>query len=97
MIRPTIRSLAIAAALAWLAGGALAAETAKEPTAAQRKEMADVHRQMATCLESDRPMSECRAEMKRLGDEGCPMREGGMTHGSKKETEHEHEHEPSKP
>lgn len=66
-----------------VAGSALAADPAPaDPSVAQRQKMAEVHQQMATCLASERPMSECRAEMHKncqgmMGEEGCPMMGGG--------------------
>jgi hypothetical protein len=59
------------------------------PSAEQREKMAAVHQKMAECLRSDRPMSECRAEMDKscqemMGDSGCPMMgagQGGMGPG----------------
>ena len=43
--------------------------------------MASVHQEMATCLRSDRPISECRAEMLKscsqmMGEGACPMMGG---------------------
>lgn len=53
-----------------------------EMTAEQRKQMADMHEKMATCLRSTKPMEECRKEMmsscKEMGD-SCPMM--GKMHG----------------
>ena len=72
--------------LLW-AGPAWAEDPAKaDPTPQARREMAAAHRRMAQCLESDRPMGECRAEMKALcphmmGEEGCPMMGHGGMHG----------------
>jgi len=51
--------------------------------------MAEIHRKMAECLASTRPIAECRDEMRtscqrRLGQTGCPMMGGmgaGMGHG----------------
>jgi hypothetical protein len=52
--------------------------------------MAAAHRKLAQCLESDRPMGECRAEMKPLcpqmmGEHGCPMMGHGGAHGHGRE------------
>ncbi len=40
-------------------------EGRREPSAEDRAKMADAHQQMAECLRSDRPMKECRGEMKK--------------------------------
>jgi len=51
-----------------------------------REKMAEVHIKMATCLQSDKPMSDCHTEMMKsckdmMGKSGCPMMEGmGMGH-----------------
>jgi hypothetical protein len=47
-------------------------------TKEQRQKMAEMHQKMADCLKSDKPMSECHAEMMKecqdkMGGEGCPM------------------------
>jgi hypothetical protein len=66
-----------------ISGPALAADPAPaDPTPAQRQQMAAIHQQMAACLSSEKPMSECRAEMQKncqtvMGNEGCPMMHGG--------------------
>lgn len=72
-----------------------------EITPQQRQQMADLHRQMATCLESTKPLTDCRKEMmtscqKMSG--GCPMMK--MHHGEMAgegheyyEEEHEEEYE----
>jgi hypothetical protein len=81
----------------WLLGLALiptvAAWAAEErapsdPSTELRRRMADAHRKMAACLESERPFGECRAEMMKacqsmMGEHGCPMMGpmGGMRHG----------------
>lgn len=55
----------------------------------ERQKMADMHSKMASCLKSDRPMSECRNEMmsscqKMMGEDGCPMMgKKGMMRGMK--------------
>jgi hypothetical protein len=56
------------------------------PTTEQRQKMAGLHEKMATCLRSDRPMAECRQEMKKgckdtMGKDGCHMMGGKMGHG----------------
>jgi hypothetical protein len=66
-----------------IGGPALAADPAPaDPSPAQRQKMAEIHQQMAACLVSTKPMSECRAEMQKncqgmMGNEGCPMMHGG--------------------
>jgi hypothetical protein len=51
-----------------------------------REKMAALHEQMAACLRSDKPVSECHSTMikscqEQLGSDGCPMMTG-MAHGS---------------
>jgi hypothetical protein len=76
------RRLVIAACLLFSASGAWAADEGKaaatEPSAEKRRTMAQHHREMAACLESERPMAECRAEIHaKHGEEGgCAMHEG---------------------
>jgi len=62
-----------------------------EPGPEARQKMAAAHQKMADCLKSDRPMSECKAEMKKSchemkekGEGGCSMMGtgGGMGHGT---------------
>jgi hypothetical protein len=41
-------------------------------------EMAEVHQRMAVCLKSDRPMTECRADVRKncrdlMGTDHCPI------------------------
>jgi hypothetical protein len=58
-------------------------------TTAQRQKMADAHENMAACLRSDRPASECHDDLMKacqqtMGASTCPMM-GGMgpgKHGS---------------
>lgn len=74
--------LGLAAALALVCAPAAFAHEEKALTKEQRAKMADVHQKMAECLRSERPISECRAEMMKgckdtMGAEGCPM----MGHG----------------
>lgn len=46
----------------------------KTMTPEDRKSMAAQHEKMATCLRSNKPMSECKKEMKSMmGDMSCPM------------------------
>lgn len=59
--------------------------TPSTPTKAMRQKMATLHEQMAACLVSDKPVSECRTEMVKhcqdmMGSRGCSrmMRSGGM-------------------
>jgi hypothetical protein len=88
MIRSMSRILALAAAIALPSTAAFAAD----PTPAQRGKMAELHRKMADCLESERPMADCTADMRNgcvamMGADGCPMMgpmmetDGGMMHG----------------
>ena len=61
--------------------GAIAADpvsTARVPTKEMREKMAVLHEQMAACLRSEKPITECRTEMMQgcrtsLGAQGCPM------------------------
>lgn len=66
------------------AGVALAAEPPASgsaqstmPSKAMREKMAAMHEQMASCLRSDKSMSECRSEMMKrcrsMMGESCPM------------------------
>src|SRR5690348_10516473 len=83
------RLAALFGILAMLAGYALAQDKGGTPTKApqitaeQRSKMAEAHEKMASCLRSDRPLSECHDEMMKShnstsgGD--CPMM-GGMGH-----------------
>jgi hypothetical protein len=66
-------------------------KSAGAPVASQemRAKMATLHEQMATCLRSEKPLSECRSEMmkgcqERLGDRGCPMMGMSMNHSMMK-------------
>ena len=59
------------------------------PTKEMREKMATLHEQMAACLRSDKPIADCRSEMKKscgeiMGKEGCPMMDG-MHHGMMKD------------
>jgi len=95
MIRLPNRSFAFVAGIALLSSAAFAADPTPQapadPTPAQRKEMASVHRKMADCLDSNRSFAECRTEMQSnctqmMGQTGCPMMGmgmgGGMMHGA---------------
>ena len=87
------RVLVVGTAL--LAGGiAIAADTGQGPAAApspeQRHEMAEIHQKMADCLMSERPFTDCKAEMQKscagMGKEGCSMMGSmGMMHGGSHE------------
>ncbi len=60
-------------------------------TKEDRQKMAEIHTKMATCLKSDKPMSDCQSEMMKsckdmMGKSGCPMMDGmgqmkGMMNG----------------
>ncbi len=78
--------------VALLGNVALAADSSSksgkkpEPTKEQRQQMAELHENMATCLKSDRLVSECRKEMMQacketMGKDGCPMMGGKMGRG----------------
>lgn len=61
------------------------------PTKEMREKMATLHEQMAACLRSDKPIADCRSEMKKscseaLGKEGCPMMDRMHHHMMKKES-----------
>ncbi|MCM2278080.1 MAG: PepSY domain-containing protein [Oligoflexia bacterium] len=62
-----------------LAQEAKPTETRMSP--ADRGKMATLHENLATCLRSNRPLNECRTEMRRncqemMGKAGCPMAMG---------------------
>jgi hypothetical protein len=82
------RFVLVAISLMFVGAAALAAEPtnpAPEPSSEQRHKMAEIHQRMADCLVSERPMSECRAEMQKscqsMGREDCSMMGGGMGPG----------------
>lgn len=61
--------------------GSFAAES--KMSKEKREKMAETHEKMATCLKSDKKMSECHQEMRNqcksmMGEKGCPMMEGKM-------------------
>ena len=61
--------------------GSFAAEA--KMTKEKREKMAETHEKMATCLKSDKKMSECHKEMRSqcksmMGEKGCPMMDGKM-------------------
>ena len=71
-----------------MGGGAFAHDTKStwRLTRQQRDQMASLHEEMAKCLRSDKPLSECRSEMRKncqakMGNEGCPMMD--HRHGSR--------------
>lgn len=76
-------ALLIALSSAALAAGPPAAASA--PSKEMRERMATLHEQMAACLRSDKPVSECRTQMLQhcqamMGNQGCTrmMGTGGM-------------------
>lgn len=84
-------ALLLAATGAFLiSGGALAKEEAGktqpkappyskgEPSKETRQQMAAMHEKMADCLNSNRPISECKSEM----HESCEKMKGGCPHDS---------------
>jgi hypothetical protein len=87
----TIATFALISALGFWGAPTRAADPEKMPApdAAQRQKMAEVHRKMAACLESTRPMAQCREEMHEscrgmMGEASCPMMgmgTGGMGPG----------------
>jgi hypothetical protein len=72
MPRARATVLACGAALLWATGVALAADSSPgdrpAPTKAQREQMAAAHEKVAACLRSDKPIDDCRAEMKQMHD-----------------------------
>jgi len=65
----------------------------KGPSVEQRARMAEHHEQMAACLRSDRPIGECRAQMRAMheemrkqceaaGEGECPMGHDRPHHGA---------------
>jgi hypothetical protein len=71
------------------ASGAPAA--APEPSKEMRAKMATLHEQMAVCLRSDKPFSDCRSELMKgcqqlMGEHGCPMMGMGMHNQMMKES-----------
>lgn len=68
--------------LLFAASFSLAADT--QPSKADRQKMAEMHTKMATCLESDKAISDCHGEMMKsckelMGKSACPMM-GEMGH-----------------
>jgi hypothetical protein len=69
--------LAILSASATLAANPPA--TAQSPPSKEtREKMATLHEQMAACLRSDKPVTECHTEIMKncqdvMGEDGCPM------------------------
>jgi hypothetical protein len=82
-----VRNWSVVASI--LALGSVAAASAADPTATAqvptketREKMAVLHEQMAACLRSDKPFTECRAQMMQgcrttPGAQGCPMMGAG--------------------
>jgi hypothetical protein len=73
-----------------------------DPGPEARRHMAQVHKKMAACLESTRPMAECRTEMlgncrSLMGESGCPMMGPGMMHGGMGHGPHMMEPKPKEP
>lgn len=75
------------AAMVLVSVSSYAAPTMMDASPEQRKQMADMHMRAAECLNSNKPMQECRDEMmknaphmaKGMGERwGCPMM-GNMT------------------
>jgi len=74
--------LMIVSANAAFAAAPPAATNQAAPTKEMREKMASLHEQMAACLRSDKPISDCRSQMMKscqemMGDQGCPMMEHG--------------------
>ena len=89
------KTSSLIAALILIGSNAFAADSAAkskkfpEPTKEQREKMAEMHEKMASCLKSDRPVSDCHKDMmegckETMGKDGCPMMGGkkgrGMHH-----------------
>jgi len=66
---------------------AVAQQSPPAPSKETRENMASAFDQMATCLRSDKEISECRQQMQqscaKLGKQGCPMMHEGKQ-GKKK-------------
>lgn len=83
-----IATLITGALLIALGSAAFAADppaAASSPTKEMRERMATLHEQMAACLRSEKPVSDCRTEMLQhcramMGSQGCTgmMGSGGM-------------------
>jgi hypothetical protein len=70
------------------------------PSKEMREKMATLHEQMATCLRSDKSISDCRSQMMKscqetMGDQACPMMGHGMMGSEPGKHNHmtPHEHE----
>lgn len=75
-----------------------AGKAEKKVSKEDRQKMAEMHTKMAECLNSDKPMSDCKKEMmdncKSMGKDGCPMmghmmdmkKHGMMDRGSEEES-----------
>ena len=91
-LQNSARGVAASIASLLLMGSSSALFAADAPTAVPSKEMraqmAALHVQMAACLRSDKPMSECRTQMiqscqSKMGSQGCRAAMGtGMGMGS---------------
>jgi len=86
VLQSSIRALLSLAALSLMGAASLAATPPSAPTTVtkeSREKMAVLHEQMAACLRSDKPLADCRAEMRKsckesMADQGCPMMGMGM-------------------
>jgi hypothetical protein len=95
IIDSSVRARAVITAMLLLVGAAATAADTLPPehpalSKETREKMATLHEQMAACLRSDRPLSECHSAMmkscqEQLGSDGCPMIMG-MGHGTDKRT-----------
>ena len=84
--KTAVLSLCLAGGFA--AGAMAQGKAAPQLTTEQREQMAGVHEKAAACLRSDRPVSECRADLMKgcqeaMGKDGCPMM-GGMGRGKQR-------------
>lgn len=91
-------SLAVLVGALGFAVGIDAAEPSEvKPTKEMRATMAAAHERMAACLRTDRPMAECRDEMRKSAPtmrEHCPMTgHMQMDEGAEKPEAAEHAHE----
>ncbi len=87
VLQRSMRTILALAAMSVMGAASIAATQSPPASTAVTKEtrekMAVLHEQMATCLRSDKPLADCRAEMRKsckesLGDQGCPMMGMGM-------------------
>lgn len=68
------------------------ATTPTGPSKDTREKMAVLHEQMAACLRSDKPIADCRDEMRKncqttVGAQGCPMMGMGRRGGRRAPSE----------